>query len=377
VRSVKYSPDGCQLVSASGNDTIRIWNPQKGDPFAVLSLSLEEIYCLAFSPDGRWIASGHKKGALQLWNAATREPGPVLRGHSDSVNGIAFSPSSQWIASSSRDKTVRLWDTYSGALLSVWAGHGNIVNRIAFSPDGRQIASGGYDKKVRLWEVDFAWSGLDPRDASSVVKIVYTPDGRTILALHSSQVLWKWDAGTGASSESIPLESAGLQAGSCMAFTPDGSRFAVGYINGSIHLWNRQAVTAEPVLEGHSSKVCKVVYSPCYRWIASVDDNNTARLWDLRNMEQHRVLFEAARSESAFSFVVFSPTGDQLAVGSSFGFVRLFALPTAELLTCNKLTDTLLATMVYSSNGRQIAIGGADGCIYLWDLQSEKPTAKL
>ncbi|KAG0376750.1 hypothetical protein BGX24_007276 [Mortierella sp. AD032] len=75
--------------------------------------------------------------------------------------------------------------------------------------------------------------------------------------------------------------------------------------------------------------------------------------------------------------MVFSPTSDQLAVGERRGTIRLFDLPTAELLTCIKLIEGLIVSMVYSPNGHQIAIGAQDGCVYLWDLKSEETSSKL
>ncbi|KAG0373346.1 WD domain protein, partial [Mortierella sp. AD032] len=191
----------------------------------------------------------------------------------------------------------------------------------------------------------------------------------------SCQVLRKWDAGTGVSSEPIPLEFAEPRAVSCMAFTRDCSQYAVGYRDGSIHLWNRQ--TEGQVLEGHSSVVRMLVYSPCSRWIAS-HDYNTVRLWDLHNMDHHRVLVVIDRDlEGRIRVVVFSAIGDQLAVGSEFRTVRLFDIPTMELLACRDLIENYLVSIAYSPKGRQIAIGAEDGCIYLWDLQSEKAGAKL
>ncbi|KAG0373455.1 hypothetical protein BGX24_011677, partial [Mortierella sp. AD032] len=402
--SVKYSPNGCQLVSGSEDETMRFWDPETGETGelgAVLSVSLGGILCLAYSSDGRRIASGHRKNVLQLWDIATRELGPVLRGHSDSVRGIEFSPNGQMIVSCSDDHTVRLWDAYSGSLLSTWAGHSSCTSSVAFSPDGLQIASGGLDKKVRLWDVGSTWSSLDPRDGGRVNQIAYASDGRTILAQASCRVLQEWDAGTGASSESILFEFFEPQVVKSMAFTRDGSQSAVGYEDGSIHLWNNQI--AGPILECHSSEAPSfvypplwnskiagtilagrtsearsLVYSPCCRWIACVTIDSTVWLWDLHNMERHCVLVELDfQLEEIIRDVVFSPTSNQLAVGPEYATIHLFDLPSTELLTCSKVTDFGLVSMVYSPNGRQMAIGDTVGCIYLWDLQSEKPGVKL
>ncbi|KAG0274928.1 hypothetical protein BGZ96_004013 [Linnemannia gamsii] len=396
ILSVKYSPDGRQLISGSEDQTVRVWNTQSGELDHVLRPSLGYVLCLAYSPDGRWVASGHKKGVLQLWNAATGELGPVLRGHFESVTGIEFSPCSQWLASSSHDRTVRLWDMYSSTLLSVSSGL-STCECVAFSPDSLQIASGsnrrvrlqevgGNDWKVRLREVGGCGWKVRLRDIATrpssrfrredvpMDQIAYTPDGRNIFAQDSNRVLRKWDAGTGESSEFLPPEFAEPERTSCMAFTPDGSQIAVSYPSGSIHLWNSQTSTPGPVLEGHSSRISTLVYSPCSRWIASVDWENTVRLWDLHNTEQLHVVVEIEQGDIVV--VVFSPNSDQLAIGNR-GTIRLFDLLSTEHLTFNELTDDLIQSMVYSLNGRQIAIGDTDGCIQLWDVKSTKFGDKL
>ncbi|KAK3836270.1 MAG: hypothetical protein J3R72DRAFT_202615 [Linnemannia gamsii] len=376
VLSVKFSPDGCQLVSGGRDQTIRFWDAQTGAPGAVLSPLLGIVISLAYSPDGRWVASGHNKNILQLWNAATKKPGPIMRGPASSVTGIAFSPNGQWIASSSDDETVRLWDAPTGASVSVLTGHGEFVHCVSFSPNGHQIASGGEDSKVRLWEVSSTWSSPDLPDSGPVRKLEYALDGLTILA-YGYGVFRKLDARTGAS-ESIPFESPKQKSASCIASTLDDRQFAVGFEDGSINLWNRQTDTAGPVLEGHSSKVSLLVYSPCHRWIASVADDNTVRLWDLHDTQQHRVLVEAEGGlVGEFRAVAFSPAGDQLTVGAACGTIRLFDLPTAELLTCNNPPGSYIISMVYSPNGQQIATGNENGCIHLWDLYSEEPIAIL
>ncbi|KAF9957705.1 hypothetical protein BGZ72_001515 [Mortierella alpina] len=396
VRSVKYSPDGRQLVSGDEDGTVRFWDPESGEPDAVLSPSLGEVHSLAYSPDGRWIASCHRSGNIQLWNTATKEPGPELRGHSSSVRDIAFSLNGQWIASSSWHNTVRLWDASTGAPVSVFAGHTDCLFCVAISPDCLQVASGGWDNKVRLWEVGSTWSGLESQGEGRVINLAYAFDGRTILTHRTYGVVQKWDAGTGAS-ESISFEvpeqeyDAIVVPVPCMAFCLDDSQFATGCINGSICLWNRQTSTAGPVLEGHTSQIRELVYSPCCRWIASVDCNKNLRLWDLHSVDCNKTerLWDlrssevdsehrnwSSTSEESEWAVVFSPSGHQLAVSVGEGTVHLFNLPSAELLTF-KLTEHDVKSMDYSPNGRQIVIGDTNGCIHFWDLESDKPSIKL
>ena len=66
------------------------------------------VYSVAWSPDGREIASGSGDNTVQVWEAMT---GKRLLTHTgtDSVNSVAWSPDGRDIASGSADHTVQVW----------------------------------------------------------------------------------------------------------------------------------------------------------------------------------------------------------------------------------------------------------------------------
>ena len=62
-----FSGDGSRLYSASGDQTIRIWNVAEGLCLATLRGSRHEVYGLALSPDESSLASACKDGvSVQL-----------------------------------------------------------------------------------------------------------------------------------------------------------------------------------------------------------------------------------------------------------------------------------------------------------------------
>ena len=74
------------------------------------------ILSVKFSPDGSKILTASRDKTLKLWDAQTFQEIVTLNGHTSNVFGCDFSSDSQTIASASRDKTVILWNLQGNAL---------------------------------------------------------------------------------------------------------------------------------------------------------------------------------------------------------------------------------------------------------------------
>ncbi|KAF9119269.1 ubiquitin-protein transferase activating protein [Mortierella sp. 14UC] len=363
VMSVRFSPDGQQLVSGDMHGTIRFWNPEVGQPGAVCKLLLGEIWSLAYSPDGRWLASGHDSGAFQLWNAFSSDLGPTLSGHAGHVNGIAFSPDGRWVASSSGDKTVRLWDASTGSLMFTWNDHSAGVYDLAFSPDGLQIASGGFDLTVRLRDVNPNWSRFVAHgQVNRIHKLTYPPKNRTFLSVTdrsvSDRTVRHWESVAGAP-ESVSSKFPGALAIESIVYSEDGSHIAIGG-NG------------RPL----EDRVIDLAYSRCGRWGVSLIMNTVVQLRDLRAIKNHILFLVKKEPGQTIGSAAFSPTGNQLAIGSWNGDVRLFDPETMATLTTGTSIQEQVLVLAYSPDGQQLALG-AETAIYLWDLASDTPSISL
>jgi WD40 repeat protein len=101
VLSANFSPDGKQIVSASGDGSLKLWDLAKSQSLRLLSIEAETI-CL---PSGL-------KFALQTQSVC---PAKVCRqlpvtGHTHRVLSANFSPDGKQIVSASGDGSLKLWD---------------------------------------------------------------------------------------------------------------------------------------------------------------------------------------------------------------------------------------------------------------------------
>ncbi|KAK2750933.1 rRNA-processing protein sof1 [Myotisia sp. PD_48] len=70
VMDVEFSPTGEELVSASYDRTVRIWNRQKGHSRDVYHTNrMQRVFSAKFTPDNNYILSGSDDGNIRLWRA--------------------------------------------------------------------------------------------------------------------------------------------------------------------------------------------------------------------------------------------------------------------------------------------------------------------
>ena len=106
-----FSLDGHRLASAGFDGTVRLWDPDTGQPLgAPLTGHTDAVLSVAFSPDGHRLATAGNDATVRLWNPDTGQPlGAPLTGHTGPVRSVAFSPDGHRLATASDDGTVRLW----------------------------------------------------------------------------------------------------------------------------------------------------------------------------------------------------------------------------------------------------------------------------
>ena len=113
--------------------TLKLWDAQTGAELATLAGHAGEVRACAFSPDGRRIVSASADNTLKLWDARQEPNWPPLRA-TRMGDGCAFSPDGGRIVSASRDHTLKLWDAETGAELATLAGHEKGVTRAPSPP---------------------------------------------------------------------------------------------------------------------------------------------------------------------------------------------------------------------------------------------------
>ena len=136
-----FSPDGQRLVSASADQTARVWDVKTGREMLRFRGHGQVVHQAKFSPDGRRIASASDDKTVKVWDADTGDVILTLRGHTGPIESVAFSRDGRRIASGSVDGTVKIWDAASGEELLTLRGPEGEVFSVVFGPEDQWLAS--------------------------------------------------------------------------------------------------------------------------------------------------------------------------------------------------------------------------------------------
>lgn len=102
--------------------------------------------------EGLQIVSASHDSTLLLWDPGTAKAVRVYLGHQGGVNEVRALPEGRRFLSCGADGTLRLWDSRSGRELARGKGYGGL-RALSTAPDGKSCVSAGLDGSLLEWEL--------------------------------------------------------------------------------------------------------------------------------------------------------------------------------------------------------------------------------
>ena len=258
VTSVRFGP-GDSIVTASDDDTARIWRPFARRPTSVVLRGHKgKVTDAEFSPGGARVVTASLDGTARVWSASTGRELTVPLAHDGALGSASFSRDGIRIVTASADKTARIWDSHTGRELTVLRGHTSYVGSAAFNRDGTRIVTSSFDRTARVW---------DATEGEPAVTLGRTPDGNRFevataaLSLDGNRVVTTspvgepriLDATTGRERATLAVDGARVVGA---AFTADGREVVTADAAAGVRIWDAatgrsigsRMLTGDPVI---------------------------------------------------------------------------------------------------------------------------------
>jgi WD40 repeat protein len=111
---VVVTPEGNRALSASWDNTLKLWDLYTGQVLRTLEAPSVTFNCIAVTPDGKRAVSGSAEKTLDVWDLDNGDRLCTMEGHTAAVYGVAVMPHGNLAVSASWDKTLRVWDLTRG-----------------------------------------------------------------------------------------------------------------------------------------------------------------------------------------------------------------------------------------------------------------------
>jgi cytochrome c len=279
VRGIAVSPDSRQVLSASFDYSIILWDFASQRPLHRLHGHEGLVNAVAFLDGGRAL-SASDDGTLALWNLNDAKLEKRWPGHGAKIAGLAVSANRKLALSGGWDRGAKLWELPSGRLLQT-LDHGANVNAVAFSPDGISAATAGHDGSVRLWRLSdgnvlqrFGGGGF------AANALAFSADGKRLLVAQINEKLRLWDLAQG----QVAVDFVGHE-GPVMsaAVSPDGQFALSGGTDGMLRLW--RMADGQPLRDvfGHHRPIWSVAFAAQGQVVLSGGADGRIRAWNVRD----------------------------------------------------------------------------------------------
>lgn len=239
-----------KLSHHTPSDEVVIWDIEAGEQDSRFDLS-DAAWASEVSPNLEQLAVGYSDGSICLWNLETGiEQTCLIADHAVEAPSVslAFSPTEPLLAVGNAYHGLQLWDLETEELIfdhrKTLGGFGPVV---AFSADGQYLAVAHDDgSPIEVYNMtlpNFESISLEHLDTLAVYRnaLVFTSDGKVLIADDQANGLWFWDVETQEQIRYINIDDilpvandAFLQV---IAISSDDRILATGDDEGNIILW--------------------------------------------------------------------------------------------------------------------------------------------
>ena len=400
-----FAPDGTYVVTASADDTARVWDLEEAQPRAILRHPDGNVVSATFSIDGSKLVTASEGSSTSVWLTDTWEKEQNFVGPLNPATSAALNPSARFLVVTSRDRRAHLFNADNGLRTAILSGHAESVTGASFSPNGRLLVTASDDGSARIWDAgvedllelvgtksDAALrsvavsprgglavsAGADGRarildvprrrqlavlqHAGPVNGAAFSSDGRLLLTASDdgSARLWRLD---GRLLRAFEHGGRAVRA----VLSHDGRLVATAGDDRATRIWRARDGRLLEVLRGHDGAILDLAFSPNGRLVASAGDNadQTARIWRTDGRSLH-----VLRHRGPVVRIAFSPDGGLLATAAGDEMARLWSVETGTIRRTLRGHTAFVRDVSFRRDGARLVTASDDGDARIWSVRS-------
>jgi WD40 repeat protein len=194
-----FSPDGKTLAGAASSSsglvkkgTIFLWNIKDDKSIqqkALLEEHTEGVQSIVFTPDGKNLLSASLDKEIRVWDLTTRKTTHILRGHRERILAMAISSDGKVLVTGDPEE-VKVWNLETNKETISW----KVVDLIkaTISPDGKTVAISSFPKgSITFWDAASGKQKTDPKPLrENYSPVAFSSDGKRFISTYR-----EWEVG--------------------------------------------------------------------------------------------------------------------------------------------------------------------------------------
>ena len=388
--------DTVVVITGSLDKTIRIWDAfLTGLCLRTLEEHSDGVWCITTLPNGCNFVTGSKDDYLKVWDIGTGKCLYTLEGHSSWISCVVASKNDV-IISGSNDKSVKIWklgniaspqtdrhfaqpecivSTNNGLVISgapdavkVWDVSSARclhtfpcpASSLTVTDDSRYLVSGSKDSTISVWDLASFSNVRTVNSQCGAVTCLATVNADLYLSAHASGILSSRKLFT-QNYTTVPGHTSAIK---CMTVAPSKKLAVSGSYDCTVRMWNISNTECFAILTGHTKVVWCIAISSDSAYIASGSDDSTVRVWNIAD----KCCLQQIDAPDNVKCIAFSSSDKVVIAGAHCGQNQLRDWDTATGKCVTNYSGHTHAVMCLQIVDEKTFITGSrDGTIKIWD----------
>lgn len=360
-----FSQDDSILISASNDNTLRLWDYINGFLLGTLRGHQDNVRFIENIDNDHVISLGDL--TLRVWNIRNKSQISVLSGHTAAP--IVFQMNNKYFFSAGLDKEIRVWSRNDYQLLAIYKGHKKGIGSLCLSNNKKFLYSGDYQGEViKRWEIDdqnlictlVGHSG-------SLLAVAITKDNRIIATGGGDKSIIKWNAING--SLISKNENAHKEFIYRLALIKNDTRLISTSDDRSIKIWDFENLTCLRTRNGEH-QLYSLAVSFDEKFFVTGDYNYNIKIWNCENEDDDQCMILTGSNDKVLDVAITRSLSTIISVGRD-KFIRFWDIKPPKQTGFISMGEYYEITVCINSDDTIFATGSQDMKIRIWDLNSK------